>query len=266
MPSWAIHSCTGAPACQLVGRAAGRPQSCNLTQPRRVTMLADTPGGCYHIDESRAERPRSAYGNERLGILTGGGDVPGLNSLINPGGVRGSGARLRGGRDPTRLGRLDHVESSGSASRHRYVLPLNRQNTRTIDRTGGTYLHIRAPARPGCTRFPRRSRDRISRQRVLEHRHHLRRYQAVQRISSAGARLPGRHRPAMTRSGTRRSSPGGACRDSVPKTMDNRCARTEYVSGFPPRSPAPWMPSSDSGPRSAPMSASAFSGCRARSG
>ena len=36
---------------------------------------------------------------------------------------------------------MTHVNLQDPASRTRYVLPLNRENTRTIDRTGGTYLH-----------------------------------------------------------------------------------------------------------------------------
>jgi 6-phosphofructokinase 1 len=36
---------------------------------------------------------------------------------------------------------LTHVDLQDPASRSRYILPLNRENTRTIDRTGGTYLH-----------------------------------------------------------------------------------------------------------------------------
>ena len=36
---------------------------------------------------------------------------------------------------------LTHVNLDDPASRARYILPLNRENTRTIDRTGGTYLH-----------------------------------------------------------------------------------------------------------------------------
>jgi 6-phosphofructokinase 1 len=36
---------------------------------------------------------------------------------------------------------LTHVNLSDPASRARYILPLDRENTRSIDRTGGTYLH-----------------------------------------------------------------------------------------------------------------------------
>jgi 6-phosphofructokinase 1 len=36
---------------------------------------------------------------------------------------------------------LTHVNLEDPASLARYILPLNRENTRTIDRTGGTFLH-----------------------------------------------------------------------------------------------------------------------------
>ena len=78
---------------------------------------------------------------KRLGILTGGGDVPGLNSVIKSVVYRGSelGYEVVGIRRGWEG--LTHVDLQDPASRARYVLPLNRQNTRTIDRTGGTYLH-----------------------------------------------------------------------------------------------------------------------------
>jgi 6-phosphofructokinase 1 len=78
---------------------------------------------------------------KRIGILTGGGDVPGLNSVIKTVVYRGSeiGCEVIGIRRGWEG--LTHVNLSDPASRARYVLPLNRENTRTIDRTGGTYLH-----------------------------------------------------------------------------------------------------------------------------
>jgi len=78
---------------------------------------------------------------KRIGILTGGGDVPGLNSVIKSVVYRGSeiGCEVVGIRRGWEG--LTHVNLSDPASRARYVLPLNRENTRTIDRTGGTYLH-----------------------------------------------------------------------------------------------------------------------------
>jgi ATP-dependent phosphofructokinase / diphosphate-dependent phosphofructokinase len=78
---------------------------------------------------------------KRLGILTGGGDVPGLNSVIKS--VVYRSGEL--GCDVIGIRRgwegLTHVNLQDPASRTKYILPLNRENTRTIDRTGGTYLH-----------------------------------------------------------------------------------------------------------------------------
>ncbi|MBV8846548.1 MAG: 6-phosphofructokinase [Bryobacterales bacterium] len=79
--------------------------------------------------------------NKRIGILTGGGDVPGLNSVIKEVVYRGTendceiiGIR-RGWEGVT------HLNFEEKASREHYILPLNRANTRTIDRYGGTILH-----------------------------------------------------------------------------------------------------------------------------
>ena len=78
---------------------------------------------------------------KRIGILTGGGDVPGLNSVIKTVVYRGAeiGCEVIGIRRGWEG--LTHVDLQDPASRGRYILPLNRENTRTIDRTGGTYLH-----------------------------------------------------------------------------------------------------------------------------
>jgi ATP-dependent phosphofructokinase / diphosphate-dependent phosphofructokinase len=78
---------------------------------------------------------------KRIGVLTGGGDVPGLNSVIKSvvyrAAERGCEAiGIRRGWEG-----LTHVDLQDPSSRARYILPLNRENTRTIDRTGGTYLH-----------------------------------------------------------------------------------------------------------------------------
>jgi 6-phosphofructokinase len=78
---------------------------------------------------------------KRIGILTGGGDVPGLNSVIKSVVYRGAEIDceiigIRRGWEG-----LTHVDLKDPASKSRYIQPLNRENTRTIDRTGGTYLH-----------------------------------------------------------------------------------------------------------------------------
>jgi 6-phosphofructokinase 1 len=79
--------------------------------------------------------------SKRIGILTGGGDVPGLNAVIKTVVYRASEidcevVGIRRGWEG-----LTHCNLDDESSRARYILPLNRQNTRTIDRTGGTFLH-----------------------------------------------------------------------------------------------------------------------------
>src|SRR6202045_4479534 len=77
----------------------------------------------------------------RIGILTGGGDVPGLNAVIKSVTYRSSENDievfgLRRGWEA-----LTHLNPEDPTSRSRYVMPLNRENTRIIDRRGGTVLH-----------------------------------------------------------------------------------------------------------------------------
>ncbi len=78
---------------------------------------------------------------KKIGILTGGGDVPGLNAVIKTVVYRCS----EQGRQVTGLRRgweaLTHLNFDDPSSAARYVMPLDRANTRTIDRTGGTFLH-----------------------------------------------------------------------------------------------------------------------------
>ncbi len=78
---------------------------------------------------------------KRIGILTGGGDVPGLNSVIKEVTYRGTEndcevIGIRRGWEG-----LTHLNLDDPASKTRYILPLNRENTRTVDRYGGTFLH-----------------------------------------------------------------------------------------------------------------------------
>src|SRR5215470_16308993 len=78
---------------------------------------------------------------KRIGILTGGGDVPGLNAVIKSVTYRAS----ENGIDVIGFRRgwegLTHLNLDDPASRSYYLIPLNRENTRTIDRRGGTVLH-----------------------------------------------------------------------------------------------------------------------------
>jgi 6-phosphofructokinase 1 len=78
---------------------------------------------------------------KRIGILTGGGDVPGLNAAIKafvwrmldePCEIIG----LRRG-----WASLVNIVPDASADNSAWILPLTRVLTRAIDRTGGTILH-----------------------------------------------------------------------------------------------------------------------------
>jgi 6-phosphofructokinase len=77
----------------------------------------------------------------RIGVLTGGGDVPGLNPCIK---TIVYGAVERGfevvGIRRGWAGLLDYDLDSGEPQEN-CVQPLHKQHVRTIDRTGGTFLH-----------------------------------------------------------------------------------------------------------------------------
>ncbi|MEX2115540.1 MAG: ATP-dependent 6-phosphofructokinase [Bacteroidota bacterium] len=76
----------------------------------------------------------------RIGILTGGGDVPGLNPCIKGVVYRAvdNGAEVIGLKRGW-AGFLDYDLSNPDDSE--WVIRLDKRNTRTIDRTGGTFLH-----------------------------------------------------------------------------------------------------------------------------
>jgi 6-phosphofructokinase len=76
-----------------------------------------------------------------IGILTGGGDVPGLNPAIKAValGAMEMGYRVLGIRRG--WGGLLNFNLDEPATHGYYVRELTRENVRTIDRTGGTFLH-----------------------------------------------------------------------------------------------------------------------------
>ena len=87
----------------------------------------------------------------KIGVLTGGGDVPGLNPCIKALVYRAADAGhevlgIRRGWAGLLRFNLDAADNS------QYIIPLNKANTRTIDRTGGTFIHT-SRTNPGRVRW-----------------------------------------------------------------------------------------------------------------
>jgi 6-phosphofructokinase 1 len=87
----------------------------------------------------------------KIGVLTGGGDVPGLNPCIKALVYRAADAGhevlgIRRGWAGLLRYNLDAADDS------QCVIPLTKANTRTIDRTGGTFIHT-SRTNPGRVRW-----------------------------------------------------------------------------------------------------------------
>ena len=77
----------------------------------------------------------------KMGILTGGGDVPGLNPAIKAAVNRltDAGVEMVGIRRG--WGGLLNYNPDKKDSQSEWVVPLTRNDVRTVDRFGGTFLH-----------------------------------------------------------------------------------------------------------------------------
>jgi 6-phosphofructokinase 1 len=171
--------------------------------------------------------------NKRIGILTGGGDVPGLNAVIKSVVYRGGeiGCEVIGIRRGWEG--LTHVNLEDPASKERYILPLNRANTRTIDRTGGTFLHSsrtnpskmkKLPDFLAGHEFPKKESKGVTvfdvTSQVLRNIEALR----LDYLVAIGG--------DDTLSYAARLDQEGVKTIAIPKTMDNDVRNTEYCIGF----------------------------------
>ncbi len=175
--------------------------------------------------------------SRRIGILTGGGDVPGLNAVIKGVTYRSSenGYEIIGIRRGWEG--LTHLNLEEEASRENYILPLSRDNTRTIDRTGGTFLHTsrtnpskmkKLPAHLNAADYPSREVVKdgekstvydIS-QQVLKNLEGLK----IDCLVAIGGDDTLSYAAALDRLGVKVVA--------IPKTMDNDVRNTEYCIGF----------------------------------
>ncbi len=169
----------------------------------------------------------------RIGVLTGGGDVPGLNSVIKSVVYRSTelGYEVIGIRRGWEG--LTHMRPGPELDRD-YLRPLDRINTRTIDRTGGTWLHtsrtnprkMRAKTLPPWLDPADAARYAVDDDLydltpiVLEH------------IESLGLDYLVAIGGDDTLSFAEVLSSNGIALVAIPKTMDNDVRGTEYCIGF----------------------------------
>jgi 6-phosphofructokinase 1 len=153
----------------------------------------------------------------RIGILTGGGDVPGLNPCIKTVvyNALDRGWQVVGLRRGW-AGLLD-VEPDDPTSIANNTLELNKVNTRTIDRTGGTFLHT-SRTNPGHVRKDGTVVDCTP--RVLRNIERL----GLDLLIAVGG--------DDTLSYGERLAREGVPVIAVPKTMDNDVHGTDYCIGF----------------------------------
>jgi 6-phosphofructokinase len=165
----------------------------------------------------------------RIGILTGGGDVPGLNPCIKAvvNRVEDEGHEVVGIRRGW-AGLLEHdPDDPESAARH--FLPLDHQVVRTVDRSGGTFLHTSRtnPQRVKAGTVPDFLADQAVGDGPFDFTPHVLRVLEDQKIDvlipiggddtlSYGMRLHEEGFPVI----------------AIPKTMDNDVHGTDYCIGF----------------------------------
>jgi ATP-dependent phosphofructokinase / diphosphate-dependent phosphofructokinase len=170
---------------------------------------------------------------KRIAILTGGGDVPGLNAVIKSVVYRATEA----GHDVLGIRRgwegLTHVEP-GLPDGGGYLRPLDRINTRTIDRTGGTILHTsRTNPREmhGANLPPWFSAEDRARYLVEDDRYDLTPL-VLEHLSDLGIDVLITIGGDDTLSYSQVLADAGVPLVAIPKTMDNDVQGTEYCIGF----------------------------------
>jgi 6-phosphofructokinase len=169
---------------------------------------------------------------KRVGILTGGGDVPGLNAAIQQfvWRMEDEGYEVLGLRRGWAA--LLHVKPYHDADNSSWLVPLTRASTRTIDRSGGTVLHCSRinPALTSPDNVPDHLRDRASkvlrdgRLDLTDAALEVLRFLHLDTLVAIGG--------DGTLSFARRLHLEGVKIVGVPKTMDNDVYGTDYCIGF----------------------------------
>ncbi|MBV7331894.1 ATP-dependent 6-phosphofructokinase [Chloroflexi bacterium TSY] len=171
----------------------------------------------------------------KIGILTGGGDVPGLNPCIKAVVHRA----VDDGHEIVGLRRgwagLLNINRDDPESIQKYTMPLDKPRVRTVDRTGGTFLHtsrtnpgkvsqkdvpdfLRDPDHPEAEKADMSLRDFTP--HVLKNLEFL----GIERLIPIGG--------DDTLSYGERLHRDGFPIVAIPKTMDNDVYGTDYCIGF----------------------------------
>ncbi len=165
----------------------------------------------------------------RIGILTGGGDVPGLNPCIKAVVTR----VVEAGHEVLGLRRgwaaLLHHHPGDEASEREWFEPLTLGSVRTIDRTGGTFLHTSRtnPSRVRPREVPPHLADRAVGEGPFDFTEH-----ALEVVESLGLDVLIPIGGDDTLSYGLRLHDEGVPVIAIPKTMDNDVHGTDYCIGF----------------------------------
>ena len=166
-----------------------------------------------------------------IGILTGGGDVPGLNPVIKSVVYRATemGRQVIGIRKGWEG--LTHMASVDDPV---YVRPLTRDNTRTIDRTGGTVLHTSRtnPRKMLEAKLPKHIHPDRIKSLPFNGKHYDFTPIVLENLDRLGIGCLVTIGGDDTLSFSAALSAAGMPVIAIPKTMDNDVQGTEYCIGF----------------------------------
>ena len=169
--------------------------------------------------------------NSRIGILTGGGDVPGLNSVIKSVvyGASETGSTVTG----IRKGWEGLTYMTGPDD-ETYVRQLNRDNTRTIDRSGGTVLHTSRtnPLRIAAAKLPKHLSEENLKRYAFDGKTYDLTPLVLNNLERVGIGCLVVIGGDDTLSFASVLSAAGFPVLAIPKTMDNDVQGTEYCIGF----------------------------------
>jgi len=180
------------------------------------------------------EEKGALYAVKRIGILTGGGDVPGLNPCIKAAvrHVTDAGHEMIGIRRG--WGGLLNYNPDDPSAKSEWTLPLDRLNTRTVDRFGGTFLHTSRtnPSRVAIDKVPEFLKDRKlavdpNATKYLDFTPHI-----LNNLAHLGIDALMTIGGDDTLSYAHRLDKEGFPVVAIPKTMDNDVFGTDYCIGF----------------------------------